>query len=60
MEKHDGKLLVELYPVVRWPRELHAMRPDVVLKQPIYTFGEEARVAITLDGIDESLHLIMC
>lgn len=36
------------------------MRPYVILKQPIYPLGEEARVAITLDGIDESLHLIMC
>ena len=35
------------------------MRPYVVLKQPIDALGEEARVAIALDGIDESLHFIM-
>lgn len=60
MEKHDGQLLVELNPVVRWARQLHAMRPYVVLKQPIDALCEETRVAIALDGIDESLHFIVC
>ena len=59
MEKHDGQLLMELDPVVRGARQLHAMRPYVVFKQPINTLREEARVAIALDGIDESLHLIV-
>lgn len=35
------------------------MRSYIVLKQAIYALREEARVAITLDGIDKSLYLIV-
>jgi hypothetical protein len=59
MEQKNYQLLVKLDPIVGRAWQANPMRSDIVLKQTVKAFYEEARVGVTLDGVEQAKDFIV-